>query len=694
MARRPGRNKREPTDVRPRLGGYVERERGLRFRSSLLRRVARMGGPTSRSDASGQKTSKSSRRAHWDPRGSKAAYVLPAAALSRRVVVKARYQEMGEYGRKAARLHLDYIQRDGVERDGSRGKLYDGNGAADPQQFGEPLEGEKRQYRFILSPEDASQMELGDFTRRLVGQMEKDLGRELHWAAVDHYNTDQPHAHLVIRGVDKTGKELFIDGQYLAHGIRTRARELVTEELGLRTEDELERQLSKEIGQERLTSIDRRIQAQMKDAMLDVREYPSRPWARAERLRIVGRMATLEKLGLARCLGGAHWRLQPEWDSTLKGMGERNDIIKRMHAALGSDPSRYRSFLDRRPPDGPVEGIVRHKGLHDELRGTLFAAVETISGETYYVPLSGQTAEATRVGDIVRATVEEESRLKSSDVRLARLAAANGGQYSAKVHRRSIAADLVTVQTIRGPQQVSADEFVEVHEKRLHRLAGLGVGVKRQADGQWVVPADLEQRMRDLDEQRPQTRTTVRVLTSLDVQAQAKVKGPTWLDSVPDAVRAPFGFGAQVEQAMARRSQVLDQLGVAPADPCRVGKLRQFEREQLGQSLAHVEDRRFIPGIRKDSSFNGQAEARTLQSGQRVVVVRGQKGLMVVPLAKGMAKPAPGRPVTLIRGADSKYSFGSSAESLRPTQARPPGSPDEPDDRGASQSPAGSRRRR
>ena len=45
-------------------------------------------------------------------------------ALSRRCLVKAHYVPMNGGGRDAARLHLDYLERDGVERDGSPGVLY------------------------------------------------------------------------------------------------------------------------------------------------------------------------------------------------------------------------------------------------------------------------------------------------------------------------------------------------------------------------------------------------------------------------------------------------------------------------------------------------------------------------------------------------------------------------------------------
>jgi hypothetical protein len=45
-------------------------------------------------------------------------------SLSRRCVIKSRYVPMTADGRKLAARHLAYLERDGVERDGSPGRLY------------------------------------------------------------------------------------------------------------------------------------------------------------------------------------------------------------------------------------------------------------------------------------------------------------------------------------------------------------------------------------------------------------------------------------------------------------------------------------------------------------------------------------------------------------------------------------------
>ena len=98
-------------------------------------------------------------------------------ASARRCVVKARFVPMNAYGTRAASLHLSYIERDGVEADGSPGRLYGPADDADLRaSLSSPLESETRQFRFIVSPEDGVEIDLTTFTRRLMAQMETDLG--------------------------------------------------------------------------------------------------------------------------------------------------------------------------------------------------------------------------------------------------------------------------------------------------------------------------------------------------------------------------------------------------------------------------------------------------------------------------------------------------------------------------------------
>src|SRR5258708_12902154 len=127
------------------------------------------------------------------------ARVHPLQAHARRVVVKAHLLRMGPTAAKAAALHVRYIERDGVEKDGSKGKLYDAQGAVRARVFEQPRPGEKHQFRFIVSPENGSELDLTVYVRRLMATLERDIGRKVEWPAVNHFHPSHPHLHIALR---------------------------------------------------------------------------------------------------------------------------------------------------------------------------------------------------------------------------------------------------------------------------------------------------------------------------------------------------------------------------------------------------------------------------------------------------------------------------------------------------------------
>src|SRR3546814_8913977 len=106
----------------------------------------------------------------------------------------------------------DLLKRDGVTRDGEKAVMFDASSdRADDLAFADRSKDDRHHFRFIVSPEDAGEMtDLRAFTRDLATQMEADLGSRLDWVAVDHWNTDNPHVHLLVRGVADTGADLAI----------------------------------------------------------------------------------------------------------------------------------------------------------------------------------------------------------------------------------------------------------------------------------------------------------------------------------------------------------------------------------------------------------------------------------------------------------------------------------------------------
>jgi type IV secretory pathway VirD2 relaxase len=192
---------------------------------------------------------------------------------SRRVTVKTRIVNLKRAGPRSIGMHLRYIERDGVTADGSPASAYGAElDAVDTREFGSRCTEDRHQFRFIVSPEDGVEIaDLREFTRELMTHLERDLGMSLDWVAVDHWDTDNPHTHVALRGKDAGDKDLVIDRDYITHGMRARATEVADEWLGPRSEREIEQSLNREIEQDRWTRIDRGIQEKLIDGVIDLR---------------------------------------------------------------------------------------------------------------------------------------------------------------------------------------------------------------------------------------------------------------------------------------------------------------------------------------------------------------------------------------------------------------------------------------
>src|SRR3546814_1085722 len=105
---------------------------------------------------------------------------------------------------------------------------------------------------------------------------------------------------------------------------------IATLDLGPRTDLEIAARIRSDIGEGRLTAIDRRLVRDMDDLGL-VTARARDPFEQSLR---TGRLQKLARMGLATHLGGDSWRLEPGIADTLRRMGERGDIIRTMQRAL------------------------------------------------------------------------------------------------------------------------------------------------------------------------------------------------------------------------------------------------------------------------------------------------------------------------------------------------------------------------
>ncbi|MDX8522060.1 relaxase/mobilization nuclease RlxS [Mesorhizobium dulcispinae] len=571
-------------EFRPKLGkiGSRSSKAGKRFAGQLRAAVNRAGG-------------KSRRGSHFIGsrvgRGGAAAALLKsrdryAAFRQRRVVVKARVVKLAGKGADGARAHLRYLQRDGVTRQGEPSELYGPDSdRVDGKDFIDRADGDRHQFRFIVAAEDGIEYEdLKSLTRRLMAQMEEDLGTELDWVAVDHFNTGHPHTHIILRGKDHRGENLVIARDYISSGLRERAAELVSLDLGPRTDREIEQRLRQEMEQERFTSIDRQL-LRMRDSdgfvSLDGRD------AFRQTLH-QGRLRKLERMGLAAEIGSGRWRLDDELEATLRHLGERGDIIKTMHRELTSK-GLVRSAADCVVYDagqnaGPVVGRVIARGLADEINDRHYLIVGGVDGRSHFIDIGkGVATEPMPDGCIVRVT-PRNTEPRQIDRTIADIAAANGGRYNVDIHLKH--------------DPSASERFAETHVRRLEAIRRATGGAERQSDGTWMIAPDHLKRVADYERQRAKAEPVViDTLSPMPLEKQVGFDGATWLDrelvsNEPTALRES-GFGREVREAQTRRRQWLIAQGLAHEEQDRIvyranmiSILRQRELNRVAGQLS------------------------------------------------------------------------------------------------------------
>ena len=522
---------------------------------------------------------------------------------SRRATVKVRLVYLQQASGRSTVQHLRYIEREGVDRQGGPGHAYGpATDEADTAAFEERGRGDRHQFRFIVSPEDAEQLDdLRTYTRHLMQRMEADLGTRLDWVAVDHWNTDNPHTHVVLRGKDDTGKDLIVSQEYITRGMRERAMELATEWLGPRTELEIQRTLAREVEQERWTSLDRTLQREAVDGLVHAERF-GEPRLQRQRLLLVGRLQRLQRMGLATETTPGTWAVHSETESTLRAMGERGDIIRTMQRAMGG---RQRELAVFQPgqEDGEngriIVGRVVGKGLADELYDRGYLVIDGVDGKAHYVALPPRTElEQYPAGAIVE--VKGSTEVRAADKNIAALA--SDGLYRTNHH---LAIEQGRAKDGRDPQEV-----VAAHVRRLEALRRAGI-VERVAEGLWKVPDDLAERGRQYDAQRLGG-VAVELKSHLPIERQARVIGATWLDQQligGGRGLGDLGFGGDAKQAMQQRVDFLEEQGLAQ---------RRGQRVILTRNLLGTLRNRELAQAAKDIAAETGLEHRPVADGQRV----------------------------------------------------------------------------
>jgi type IV secretory pathway VirD2 relaxase len=694
MARNEDDFRIRPGKVLDRGGGQITarrigaaRGRPTSFVGEVHRAIRRAGGNPGRPGGAG----KGSGRFNARGRGAATALNLKdrsawsrdgsgARTWARRVAVKARVVKLNPQ-RGAARgrqfvsanavdAHLRYLERDGVTKDGAKGQVYSSErDAADGRAFLDRGRDDRHQFRFIVSAEDGADLsDLRTTTRDLMQQMEADLGTKLDWIAVDHHNTGHPHTHILVRGVTEDGKTLNIAGDYIAYGIRERASEIGTRELGRQSELEVTKQLEREVDADRFTRLDRMLIAEQQGREFsDLRpDQDMRDTFRQNRALLIERARKLERMGLATEIETGKWIVSPKAEPTLRELGERGDIIKAMHRALEREglagdrhPARY--VVHRENATERITGRVLDKGLGgDEMGERVRLVIDGVDGRVHHIEMDADRAEDVSRGMIVVAGSAPPGP-SAADRNILDIAG-QGGVYRPSEHLERARS---AIDRIGGDPEA----FVRSHVRRLEALRRAGHTEWIDAD-HWRVPADLPARGQAYDLARDRANIRISVLSHSGLDQQIRSDGATWLDrelaSPTRTTLANTGFGREVTEAMDRRRQSLVNMSHAirlEDGRIRVSKdfvanLERTEVNRVGKAMAAERGLKFT-AAKTGEYVSGTLVGSTQLASGRFAMIDDGIGFQLVPWQPMLDKRIGQHITGTVRAAGGiEWSFG------------------------------------
>jgi len=266
--------------------------------------------------------------------------------------------------------------------------------------------GDERLFKIIVSPEFGDRLNLHQYTRELVHRMEHDLGAQLEWVAAVHHNTEHPHVHIALRGIDKKGTPLRLPREYIRGGLRERAEEIATESLGYRSAADAQEAHRREAVQTRYTPLDRILQfsndgssshfvvtANPEDGSLSES-------ARELQKHLAARLMHLQKMGLAQFMGPHQWSVQADFEKVLRTLQQSGDRQKTLaaHGALLSDTRLPLQVTNLRQLQRVEGRVLLH--TEDEQSGKRYMLVEGTDAKVHLIYHSSAIEEARSEGKL------------------------------------------------------------------------------------------------------------------------------------------------------------------------------------------------------------------------------------------------------------------------------------------------------
>ena len=534
--------------------------------------------------------------------------------------------------------HIHYISRKKAGKDGEQAILFDGqNEALTRKDFFELCKDDRHHFRMIISPERGEDIEdFQGYVRKIMKRVESDMKTKLEWVGAVHYDTDDTHAHVIIRGKDARGEDLVIGRDYIAFGIRARAQEIATELLGERSLDDIQKSIEKEVDALRVTSLDRFIEKQAsEERIIDVSKENNFDKSPHYEAVLKGRLRYLETAGLAKEDPPGVYTLNEDYQDVLYKIATRNDVIKQLYGRLDGELDDLEVFSLKAGEGSVVEGRLVDKGPADELTDRKYIVIEALQGGKHYVPV-GEPFNYEKIdkGSLVRVKPGDQSSGRA-DYNINLIARQNDGIYDIEKHRSYIEKEQNYIE------EDAREGYLGSHIKRIETLEQ-NEAVTDMGQGRYKVPEDVIEKGKEISA-KINAREKKRFYPKLDILSAhapedlTDAAKKTWLDKELYARQQKkadaFQTDESLEKALEKRQDWLVKNNLALIQSNGDFALRKtalrdltiMEVHQEGKFLATKAGLEFnSQKVKADQEFTylGHTE---LESGKWAVVMRGKE---------------------------------------------------------------------
>lgn len=312
---------------------------------------------------------------------------LNASPIKQNCSVIAKYRNDKESHLK----NLEYIQKEGKSIDGDKPLLYGSENSE--EEYKKNIT--DKNWRIILSPQ-SNKVDLNVLTDEFIKKLEEETGYKFTWIAANHYDTDNPHTHILINGTDKNGRDVrFLPREKVSQLFRTYAQNICTDMLGYRTSDDIKKDYDRMVDKNYFTKLDRALEKFLNNTTELTMDYLKSE----QNENLTKRLSYLSKIGLCKYKKEKQiYSFVPEWKEELRTLAKFNTYYDgKKYSGVSSD--KY-SLYEMKNND-PVEGELKKIYTMQKDSNNFAVVIKTKDGRGLYVPLNFYP-KGCRTGDYIK----------------------------------------------------------------------------------------------------------------------------------------------------------------------------------------------------------------------------------------------------------------------------------------------------